>query len=232
MVDSSQPGASPPVTHTRHGTECADGQAAHAAPFDHGKQIWLIRHAETEWSKSGKHTGVSDIPLTTAGEDAARGLRAMVSRPSFQLVLSSPRQRAIQTCILAGVSTHPEIDPDLSEWDYGEYEGVTTKEIVSSRPGWDLWRDGCPQGETLAQVAQRCQRVIDRCLAVPGHCAVFAHGHVSRVMAAVFLQHGATLGANLALRAGSVSVLGFEHSNRVLWHWDVVPDLGGSDHAR
>ncbi len=210
----------------------ADPVQRTSPPFDHGKQIWLVRHAQTEWSKAGKHTGASDIPLTAAGEAAARALATTLAAQSFQLVLSSPRQRAIHTCILSGVSTHPEIDPDLAEWDYGEYEGVTSRDIVSRRPGWDLWRDGCPQGETLAQVAERCQHVVDRCLAVPGHCVLFAHGHVSRVLAAVFLQHGAALGANLALRAGSISVLGFEHSNRVLWHWDVVPDLGESDHAR
>lgn len=201
-----------------------------AAPFDHRKQIWLVRHAQTEWSMSGRHTGTSDIPLTPAGEDAARALAPLLAAQRFDLVLSSPRQRAIHTCVLTGVSSHPAIDPDLSEWDYGEYEGLTSVKINAMRAGWDLWRNGCPGGETLAQVATRCQRAVDRCLAAPGHCAVFAHGHVLRVFAAVFLGQSPSLGAHLALRAGSIGVLGFEHANRVIWHWDVVPDLGGVDH--
>ncbi|MDA1008620.1 MAG: histidine phosphatase family protein [Planctomycetota bacterium] len=188
------------------------------------KQIWLVRHAETAWSKSGQHTGRTDIPLTHAGEMAALALRPILAQHSFALVLSSPRQRAMHTCALAGFEEQRTSTDDLCEWDYGSFEGRTTKEIQEKSPAWDIWRDGCDGGETLAQVAARCQRVIDRCLAVDGDCALFAHGHVSRVLAAVFVQRDPAFGAHLALQPGSISVLGFEHSNRVILRWNLVSD--------
>ena len=178
-------------------------------------RVVLVRHGATEWSASGQHTSRTDIPLTDAGRDAARALA--IGR-EFALVLSSPRRRARETAELAGFA--PEIEPDLVEIDYGDYEGRTTPEIREERPGWTLWRDGSPGGETLAQAGERADRVITRLLAADGDAAVFAHGHILRVLAARWIGLPAERGASFALATASISELGFERESRVIGSWN------------
>jgi len=191
------------------------------------KQVWLVRHADTEWSKSGRHTGTTDLPLLPEGEQKALGLGPMLSRVEFSLALSSPRSRAIETARLAGFGTRIEVDPNLAEFDYGEFEGLTSAQIHEQWPGWDLWRDGCPGGETPDHVASRCTRLVQRCLDAPGNAVLFGHGHIFHAFAAAWLELPASRGRSFGLKAGSVSVLGFEHGNRVLWQWDRVERLEG-----
>jgi probable phosphoglycerate mutase len=179
-------------------------------------RIVLVRHGQTEWSLSGRHTSTTDLPLTEEGRRAARALT--LRDRQFALVLASPRRRAQETCELAGLAY--EVDDGLAEFDYGEYEGLTTKEIRATRPGWSLWTDGAPGGETAAQVGERVDRVIARCLAADGDCALFAHGHVLRILGARWLELPPERGSSLALETASVSELGFERENRVLWIWN------------
>ena len=183
-------------------------------------RIVLVRHGQTEWSASGRHTSTTDLPLSDQGRHAAEALRQRLGDRDFALVLSSPRLRARETCALAGLTC--EIDDDLAEFDYGEYEGLTTKEIRAERPGWSLWTDGAPGGEVAAQVGERVDRVIARALEAGGDVALFAHGHVLRVLAARWLELPSERGASFALDTASVSELGFERETRVLWHWNVV----------
>jgi broad specificity phosphatase PhoE len=185
-------------------------------------RIVLVRHGQTEWSLSGQHTSRTDIPLTDAGREAARRLGDALAGREFALVLSSPRSRALDTAREAGFPD-PVVDEDLAEWDYGGYEGLTTPEIRVDRPGWLLWEDGVPGGETARQVAARADRVIERALAAGGDVAVFAHGHVLRVLGARWLGQPPQFGGALALDTGSISELGFEHENRVIWRWNDVP---------
>jgi broad specificity phosphatase PhoE len=193
-------------------------------------EIVALRHGATEWSAEGKHTGRTDVPLTPDGEQQAKRIAELVAGRPFALVLSSPLRRAHRTAELAGLH-NIEIDLDLVEWDYGGYEGLTTEEIRRTRPGWSLWRDrviphpeGTP-GETAADVGLRADRVIARVLPAlrSGDVALVAHGHFLRVLAARWLALSPTDGALLALNTASVSVLGFEHANRVVQHWNVVP---------
>jgi probable phosphoglycerate mutase len=177
--------------------------------------IVLVRHGATEWSTSGKHTSRTDIALTEAGREAAR--RLALPR-DFALVLSSPRRRARETAELAGFQ--PKIEPDLVEIDYGDYEGRTTLEIREERPGWTLWRDGSPGGETLVQAGERADRVITRALAAGGDVALFAHGHILRVLAARWIGLPPERGASLKLDTASISELGFERENRVIARWN------------
>src|SRR5262245_57915286 len=151
------------------------------------QKVYLVRHGETEWSLSGQHTGVTDIPLTENGRNLARLLAPVLSKETFALVLMSPLERARTTCQLAGLGERAEIDCDLMEWNYGEYEGLTPKQIHEKAPGWMIFSDGCPGGESLEQVAARVDRVIARVRAVEGHAALFAHGHIFRVFAARWL---------------------------------------------
>ena len=183
-------------------------------------RIVLVRHGQTEWSLSGKHTSFTDLPLTEEGRRAARALD--LRDREFALVLSSPLARARVTCELAGLRC--ETDPDLVEFDYGEYEGLTTKEIRATRPGWSLWTDGAPEGETVERVGVRVDRVIARCLAADGDVALFAHGHVLRVLAARWLELPPARGASFGLDTASVSELGFERETRVVWSWNRVND--------
>jgi broad specificity phosphatase PhoE len=180
--------------------------------------IVLARHGETEWSASGQHTSRSDIPLTDRGREAAKQLGERLKGRRFALVLASPRQRARQTAELAGFE--PEIEPGLAEIDYGEYEGRTTKEIRAERPGWSLWIDGSPGGETLAEAGARADRVIARALAADGDVAIFAHGHILRILAARWIGLPPEHGASFALDTASLSELGFERENRVIEHWN------------
>lgn len=184
------------------------------------EQIVLVRHGETEWSASGKHTSRTDLSLTEAGRERALALRAELSQWSFSLVLSSPLKRARETCELAGFGDRAELDDDLREWDYGEYEGLTTPEIRVQNPNWNLWRDGCPGGERPDRVAARADRALARVRAEGGNVLVFAHGHILRVLAARWLQMGPEAGARFALAAGAISVLGYERETEVLRRWN------------
>jgi broad specificity phosphatase PhoE len=183
-------------------------------------EIVLARHGETEWSKDGRHTGRTDIPLTETGRQQALQLREALRGWSFVRVLSSPLQRALETCRLAGLGNLVETTEDLLEWDYGEYEGITTAQIREARPGWNLWRDGCPAGETAADVGRRVDRVIAALGELDGDVAVFAHGHVLRVMAARWVGLAPESGALLALGTGTLSVLGYERETRVVRRWN------------
>jgi probable phosphoglycerate mutase len=167
----------------------------------------LIRHGETEWTLSGQHTGVTDIPLTESGRAAARGLAPLAARANFALVLTSPLHRARQTCELAGLGARAQVDADLLEWNYGEYEGLTPREIHAQAPGWMLFTDGCPGGESPEQVATRVDRVITRIRGVEGDVALFGHGHFFRVFAARWLGLAAGAGSHFLLDPGTVSVL-------------------------
>ncbi len=179
-----------------------------------------MRHGETEWSASGRHTSRTDLALTAAGRERARELASVLAGRTFALVLCSPLRRARETCELAGFGGAAEIEPALVEWDYGQYEGLTTPEIRADRPDWWLWRDGCPGGEQPAQVGARADRVIERLRGAGGDAIAFAHGHILRVVGARWVGAEVELGGRLALGAGSHSVLGFERETEVLAHWN------------
>ncbi|QFY08093.1 histidine phosphatase family protein [Nonomuraea phyllanthi] len=188
-------------------------------------EMLLLRHGETEWSKAGRHTGRTDLPLTEHGEDQARALAPLVKGQAFDLVLVSPAQRARRTAELAGLGGY-RLDPDLWEWDYGGYEGITTQDILDTRPGWYLWRDGVipgdaeHPGESAAEVAARADRVIERARRAGGRVALVAHGHFLRVLAARWLGLGPEEGRLLKLDTGTYSRLGFEHAEPVLATWN------------
>jgi len=183
-------------------------------------EVVLARHGQTEWSRDLRHTGRTDVPLTDLGRRQAELLRDELSRWSFERVLSSPLDRALETCRLAGLGDRVETTDDLLEWDYGEYEGITTKQIKESRPGWYLWRDGCPGGETAADVGRRVDRVIEELAGLGGDAVLFAHGHVLRVLTARWLGLGSEAGALFALDTGTLSVLGYERETRVIRRWN------------
>jgi broad specificity phosphatase PhoE len=186
-------------------------------------EILLARHGETEWSRDLRHTGRTDIPLTDAGRAQAAMLREPLAGRSFARVLSSPLGRALETCRLAGLGDQAEVTEDLLEWDYGEYEGITTKEIRETRPKWYLWRDGCPGGETAADVGRRVDRVVhelDGLDGLDGDAVVFAHGHVLRVLAARWLRLGPESGALFKLDTGTLSAIGWERDTRVITRWN------------
>ena len=192
-------------------------------PRNSGPEIWLIRHGATEWSVSGAHTGRTDIPLTPAGERSATQAGRFLAGRSFALVLTSPLQRARETCRLAGYGDVAQIDPDLREWDYGAYEGRTSAEIQQTAPGWTIWTAPVPQGETIEQVAARARRVIERASAAGGDVALFAHGHLLRVLTACWLGLPPDAGRFFALGTGSLSVLGYERDTRVISLWNFIP---------
>ena len=182
----------------------------------------LVRHAETEWSRSGRHTGRTDVPLTDAGREAAVALGPRLASRSFAVVLCSPLSRARETCALAGFEAGAEYRDELLEMDYGDYEGLTTPQIREQRPDWNLWRDGCPGGEQAADVGVRVDRVIAECEAAGGDVLIFSHGHVLRVLAARWLRLDAAAGALLMLDAAGISVLGHEHEWRALHRWNLA----------
>jgi broad specificity phosphatase PhoE len=186
------------------------------------QQAWLIRHAETEWSKSGRHTGRTNVPLTDTGRERARQLASRLAERRFALVLVSPLDRARETARLAGLGDASEVREDLLEWDYGDYEGITTAEIRKDRPDWYLWRDGVPNGETADEVGARCDRVIEEILGAGGDVAIFAHGHVLRALGARWVEEPVSFGGRLYLTTGAVSVLGFEREVRVLRSWNAA----------
>jgi broad specificity phosphatase PhoE len=173
--------------------------------------VYLARHGETAWSLSGQHTGRTDLPLTERGERNARALGERLRGLSFAKVFTSPLQRAARTCELAGFGAAAEIDPDLVEWDYGQYEGRRTAEIHVERPDWQLFRDGCPGGESPGQIGARADRVVGRVRAVKGDVLVFSSGHFLRVLAARWLGLDASGGRYLLLSTASLSTLGYEH---------------------
>lgn len=176
-------------------------------------QLTLVRHGETEWSVSGRHTGRTDIALTARGEDGARAIAPHLSGVAFARVLTSPRVRARQTCALAGLGTAAEIEPELAEWNYGEYEGLRSSDIQKERPGWNIFLDGCPGGESPAQVAARADHVFDRLRASGGEVALFTHGHFGRALAARWIGLSVAEGQYFSLGVASISVLGFEPSH-------------------
>jgi probable phosphoglycerate mutase len=183
-------------------------------------EIVLLRHGETEWSLSGQHTSHTDLPLTERGRERARARAGELSGPDYALVLTSPLRRARDTCELVGLGDRAEIEPDLREWEYGEYEGLTTPQIREERPDWWLWRDGCPGGEQPEEVSARADRVLERLRGAAGDVIVFAHGHILRVVAARWLAQDVEFGSRLALGAGSISVLGFERETEVIRSWN------------
>ncbi|HYS81066.1 MAG TPA: histidine phosphatase family protein [Anaeromyxobacteraceae bacterium] len=188
-------------------------------------ELWLIRHGETEWSRSGQHTGRTDIPLTEQGERQAELLGRRLAGRTFALILTSPLLRARATCHIAAYADVAQDEPDLMEWDYGAYEGRTTAEIREEAPGWTIWTGGVRGGESADQVGARADRVIARCVALDGDVALFAHGHVLRILAARWLGLPAAGGRYLALDAASLSVLGQEHEQRVIRSWNESYDL-------
>jgi len=185
-------------------------------------EITLVRHGETEWSLSGRHTGRSDIPLTPKGEEAARGLASRLAGITPAAVWSSPSGRARNTCALAGFGADTVIKDDLAEWDYGDYEGVTTKEILKTRPGWQLFRDGCPNGETAADTGTRADRIITELRSLDAPVLIFSSSHFLRVLAARWLGLPPEGGEKLVLDTASVSVLGYEHdlTEPVIRRWN------------
>jgi probable phosphoglycerate mutase len=183
------------------------------------ERLFIVRHGETRWSLSGQHTSHTDLPLTEAGRAAAAGLRRRLDNQRFASVLCSPLRRARETCELAGFDHVAEPCPDLVEWDYGRYEGLTTPEIRDQDPDWNLWRDGCPDGESPADVQVRVDRVLARFAAVEGTGLCFAHGHVLRVLTARWLEMDVTAGARFKLPAAGVGVLGHERETSVLEGW-------------
>jgi probable phosphoglycerate mutase len=183
--------------------------------------VWLIRHGETAWTRSGAHTGRTDIPLTGQGRLEAAGLARLLAGHPFALVLTSPMQRAIETCRLSGCAAASQIEPNLREWDYGDYEGITTPQIHQARPGWSLWADGVPNGETVDEVGRRADAVIQRALAAGGDVALFAHGHLLRILTARWLGLLPEAGRLFALGTATVSQLGYERETRVITRWNL-----------
>lgn len=173
--------------------------------------LYVARHGETAWSLSGQHTGLTDLPLTERGEADAARLAGRLLGIEVSMVLVSPLQRARRTCELAGFGGVATPDPDLTEWNYGDYEGRTTRQILAERPDWQLFRDGCPGGESPAQVAARADRVVARVRASAGSALVFSSGHVMRVLAARWLGLEPRAGRSFVLGTGSLSILGYEH---------------------
>jgi probable phosphoglycerate mutase len=172
-------------------------------------EVFLIRHGETEWSLSGQHTGSTDIPLTDHGEAAARLLAPVLADRDFSLVLCSPLQRARRSCELAGLGDRASIDPDLAEWNYGSYEGLTSAAIHGQHPGWLVFRDGCPNGESPAEVGERVDRVISRVRQNGGRVALFAHGHVFRVFVARWIELSPSHGAHFLLDTSTLTILSY-----------------------
>jgi len=195
--------------------------------------IYLVRHGETVWSLSGQHTGLTDLPLTARGEQNARKLRERLAGISFAKIFRSPLQRASQTCELAGFGTVAENDKNLVEWNYGDYEGLRTAEIHAQRPDWQLFRDGCPGGESPAQVSARADLVLQRVRASNGSVLIFSSGHFSRLLAMRWLGLEPVAGKFFALDAASVSVLGFENvvSQPVVRLWNDTRHLFDQSHA-
>jgi probable phosphoglycerate mutase len=188
--------------------------------MDRGPDIVLIRHGETEWSRTGRHTGRTDISLTAHGRKVAAHLAEALEGWQFDQVWTSPLVRATETCAIAGLLDRAERLDDLMEWDYGQDEGRTSEEIRQDRPGWRIWDDGPKGGETLAQVAARAQRVVDKIGTTPCTLAIFSHGHLLRILASVWARLAPTTAGSLMLGTAAISVLSFEHGHPVIARWN------------
>lgn len=189
-------------------------------------QVYLIRHGETAWSLTGQHTGLTDIALTAHGEDEARALAPRLRTSHFRQIWTNPLRRARQTCDLAGLGNDAEIEPDLVEWNYGDYEGKRTADIQRERPGWTHWRDGCPEGETPANVSDRADRIIARLRVLSGNVALFSHGQFGSALAARWIGLAVIEGEHFALRPASISVLSFQAGHPkvpVIALWNALP---------
>jgi broad specificity phosphatase PhoE len=184
-----------------------------------GPRVWIVRHGETEWSRSGQHTGRTDLSLTPEGERQAEALGRVLAGRRFALVLTSPRRRARDTCRIAGFAAEAQEDPDLAEWDYGEYEGMTRREIEQRDPGWTIWTHGVPGGETADQVAARADRIVAKAAAA-GDALLFSHGHLLRVLAARWLGLPLEEGRRFVLDPATLGILGAERDARVVRVWN------------
>jgi broad specificity phosphatase PhoE len=182
-------------------------------------EIWLVRHGETEWSLTGAHTGSSDIPLTENGRAAAAAIARRLAGRSFSLVLTSPLQRARETCRLAGYGDVAQVDSNLREWSYGDYEGRTTAEVRAERPTWSLWADGPQGGESIQEVALRARAIVRRIETTPGDVLLFAHGHILLILTACWLGLPPDAGRLFALGTAAIGVLGYERETRVMLGW-------------
>jgi broad specificity phosphatase PhoE len=192
-------------------------------------RLFFFRHGETLWSLSGRHTGRTDIPLTAHGEEQARMLRSWVAGVSFSRVLTSPMLRARATCELSGTSSSPDVEPDLAEWDYGTYEGLRSVDICSVRSGWNLFRDGCPDGESAAQVKSRADRLIAHMRSMRGDVALFSHGQFGAALAARWIGLEVVEGRHFAIGPASLSLLGYDKDHTrvpVIALWNAAPDFG------
>ncbi len=185
-------------------------------------RLVVVRHGDTEWSESGQHTSHTDLPLLPSGAEHARELAPQLSGVEFARVLSSPLRRALETARLAGFGDRVEVVPELTEWNYGEYEGLTSPQIHAIDPNWDLWHDGCPGGESPAQVATRVDRLIAEAVTADGDVLMFAHGHILRSIGARWMGLDVACGARLYLSPASLSVLGHEHETRVIESWNLA----------
>jgi broad specificity phosphatase PhoE len=183
-------------------------------------EVLLVRHAETEWSRAGRHTGLTDLPLTDEGRERARALAAKLAGRRFQLVLVSPLRRARETCELAGLGGQAQVRDELHEWDYGDYEGLTSAQILAQRPGWSLWRDGCPGGESPEEVGARADRLVAELRELDGDAAAFSHGHMLRVLGVRWSELPVADGAHLLLSPAAVSALGYERAVPAIARWN------------
>jgi len=182
--------------------------------------LYVVRHGATEWSRSGQHTGRTDLPLLPEGEEQARATGSLLANIDFSLVLCSPMQRARRTCELAGLLDRAVTDNDLQEWDYGDYEGVTTPTIRETVPGWTVWSGICPNGETIEQVSNRADRVIERVRNESGNVIVFAHGHILRVLTARWCELHPVEGQRFILDPATLSILGWERETPAIRQWN------------
>ena len=201
------------------------GRRALTVPAPGGARLHVIRHGETEWSLSGRHTGSTDLPLTARGEKEARALGPWLSNRAFSHILSSPRQRALRTCELTGLGA-AAVEADLAEWDYGDYEGLRAAEIQARQPGWSIYRDGCPGGETPSAICARADRLLARLRALDGNIALFSHGHFGRVLAARWIGAPIDFGSHLALGTASLGILCTESRHPdipVIALWNAAP---------
>lgn len=186
------------------------------------QQVYLIRHGETAWSLSGQHTGGTDLPLTDNGRKMARKLAPVLAEESFEMIVTSPLQRARETCALAGLGARAQLDDDLTEWNYGDYEGLTTSQIQAQSPDWLVFRDGCPGGESPDQVRARVDRLIEKVRAVRGNVALFAHGHLFRVFAARWVELPVREGRRFMLYPATLSILSYYRGIPAVKCWNMV----------
>ena len=197
-----------------------DRPGTHPSGTEPERQLWLVRHGETEWARLGRHTGRTDIPLTEAGREQARALGRRLAGVPFGLVVTSPLSRAAETAALAGLGDAAVVDPDLREWHYGALEGRTTIDIRKDLPGWSIWKGPWPEGETVDEVGARADRVLARLRDAEGNVAIFSHGHVLRVLAARWLALPPASGRSFALATATLSILGSEREHPVIETWN------------